>query len=365
LNVRSCVTLRPTDVETYLYIQDLENSNLTWEKLKEVNVGIDYGILNNTVTGTLDVYRRNAFDLIGVYQTSGVGGSAYKNGNYADMTSHGFELSINTVNLVIKDFKWTTVFNIGYAKDLITHLDYNPRLGDAIVRGGAAVQGGPHRALYSTRFAGLDYRGIPTFYDGNGEVVYNIDLQDHDNINSVLKYEGSAEPRGAAGFGNTFSYTRLSLSFFMSCKFDYKIRLDDAFSPRYTDYSSLSRSFVNRWEVPGDETKTNIPVILDKNVVEGGNSDYLSAYDLYNKSTVRIADGTYVRLKSIRLTYSIASKLLKKIGASSAQLSIEGQNLALLYSDKKLNGQDPEFFSAGGVALPQPKLITTAITLGF
>jgi TonB-linked SusC/RagA family outer membrane protein len=365
LNIKSGVTIRPTDVETYLFIQDLENSNLTWEKLKELNVGVDFAFFNNTITGSLDVFHRNCFDLIGVYQTSGVGGASYKNGNYANMKSHGFEFSISTTNLTLKDFRWTTILNLGYARDVITKLDYNPRLGDAIVRGGAAVQGGPHRGLYSTKFAGLDSRGIPTFNDGTGEIVHNIDLQDRDNINVALKYEGSAEPRGAAGLGNTFSYKRLALSVFFSCKFDYKIRLDDSFSPRYTDYSSMSRSFVNRWEVPGDETKTNIPVILDKSIVEGNDSDLLSAYDLYNKSTVRVADGTYVRLKSVRLTYSIANKICKRIGASNAQLSVEGQNLALVISDKKLNGQDPEFFSSGGVALPQPKLITTAITIGF
>ena len=55
----------------------------------------------------------------------------------------------------------------------------------------------------------------------------------------------------------------------------------------------------------------------------------------------------------------------QKIGATNAQLSVEAQNLMLLYSDDKLNGQDPEFFSAGGVALPQPRLITTSIILGF
>jgi TonB-linked SusC/RagA family outer membrane protein len=366
LNIRSGVTLRPTDVETYLFIQDLENSNLTWEKLKEVNVGIDYGLFNNTVTGTLDVYKRNAFDLIGTFQTSGIGGNAYKNGNYADMTSHGFEFSVNTLNLTMGDFKWTTSFNIGYAKDVITRLEFNPRLGDAMVRGGASVLGGPRRGLFSAKFAGLDSQGIPTYDQGNGEIVYNFDLQERDNIKSVLKYEGSAEPRGAAGFGNIFTYKRVSLSIFLSCKFDYKIRLDDAFSPRYTDYSSMSRSFVNRWVVPGDEQVTDIPVILDKSFVEDGSkSDYLSAYDLYNKSTARVADGTYVRLKSVRLSYVIGNNILRKIGANSAQFSIEGQNLALLFSDKKLNGQDPEFFSAGGVALPQPKLITTAITIGF
>lgn len=365
LNLQSAVTLRPTDVETYLYIQDLENSDLTWEKLKELNVGFDFGVFKSNITGTVDFYKRNSFDLIGLMQTSGVGGNAFKYGNYADMASEGFEVSLNTVNIARNDFRWVTNFNVGYSRDRITRLDFNPRLADAIAQGGAAVIGGPRRGLFSTKFAGLDSRGIPTYFDDTGEVVYNYDLQDRENLRDILKFEGSAEPRGAGGFGNIFSYKNFSLNVFLSFKFDYKIRLDDAFSPRYTDFSSMPKSFVNRWMVPGDENITDVPVILDKQTVEGGFTDYLSAYDLYNKSTVRVADGSYVRLKSVRLGYTFPGNFARRIGASTAQLSVEAQNMALLYSDEKLNGQDPEFFSAGGVALPQPRLITTAITIGF
>ena len=365
LNLRSGVTLRPTDVETYLYIQDLENRDLTWEKLNEFNVGIDFGILDGKVTGTVDYYTRRAFDLIGVIQTSGVGGNAYKTGNYANMESQGIEFSINSTNLQTRNFSWLTSFNIGYTRDRITKLEFNPRLGDAITQGGAAVLGGPRRGLFSTRFAGLDARGIPTFFDEYGEMVYNYDLQDRENLTSILKYEGPAEPRGAGGFSNIFNYKGFSLNVFMSFKFDYKIRLDDAFRPRYNDFNSFSRDFINRWVIPGDEALTNIPVILDQRVIESENADFQNAYDLYNKSTERVADGSYVRLKAVRLSYSIPRNLYSRIRASNAQISVEAQNLMLLYSDKRLNGQDPEFFSAGGVALPQPRLITTSIILGF
>jgi TonB-linked SusC/RagA family outer membrane protein len=365
LNIRSGVTLRPSDVESYLYIQDLENNNLTWEKLKEFNVGVDFALFGNTINGSIDAYKRNSYDLIGVFQTSGVGGNAFKNGNYADMKSQGIEFTLNTLNYKRRDFMWTSNFNFGYTKDQITRLEFNPRIFDAISQGGAAVNGGPRRGLYSTNFAGLDYRGIPTFYDAEGQRVYQYDLQDRDNLTDILVYNGSAEPRGAAGFTNTFSYKSVSLSIFLSGKFDYKIRLDDAYNPRYTDFSSLSRSFVNRWVVPGDENYTDVPVILptDNNVVN--NPDLFYAYDLYNKSTARVADGDYVRLKSVRLNYNLPSKWLSKMRASNGQISLEGQNLALLYSDSKLNGQDPEFFQSGGVALPQPRLITLAITIGF
>jgi hypothetical protein len=365
LNLRSDVTLRPSDVETFLYIQDLENSNLTWEKLKEFNIGFDFGILENKISGTVDAYKRNSFDLIGLFQTSGVGGNAFKNGNYADMRSEGLEFAINTMNLRWNDLTWLTSFNVGYSKDRITRLEFNPRIGDAIRQGGAAVLGGPRRGLFSTRFLGLDSRGIPTFNDGTGEVSYNYDLQDRENLREILKYEGPAEPRGAGGLTNTFNYKNFSLNIFLSFKFDYKIRLDDAYNPLYTDFSSLTKNFINRWVVPGDEDITDVPVVLPIDNYVINNPDLLSAYDLYNKSTARVADGTYVRLKTVRLSYTFPGSWIRKIRATNAQISVEGQNLSLLYADKKLNGQDPEFFSSGGVALPQPKLITTAITIGF
>ncbi|MDQ3395837.1 MAG: hypothetical protein M3512_17255, partial [Bacteroidota bacterium] len=91
----------------------------------------------------------------------------------------------------------------------------------------------------------------------------------------------------------------------------------------------------------------------------------LYAYDLYNKSTVRVADGGYVRLRTIRLGYSVPERFTRLAGAEGVQLSLEGQNLWLVYSDRALNGQDPEFFSSGGVALPQPRMISAAINISF
>lgn len=365
LNLQADVTLRPTDVESYLQIVALENSELTWEKSKEANVGVDFGILNEKITGTVDVFRRFSYDLIGVTQTSGVGGEGYKLGNYADMRSEGFEVMLNSVNYRSKKFSWVTSFNIGYAKDRITRLDFGPIMANAIAQGGAAVLDGPRRGIFSIKFAGLDYRGIPQFYDNTGEQVYYYDLQERENLRDYLEYAGPSEPIGAGGLTNIFSSGNFSLNILLSYKFGYKIRLNDMFSPTYTDFSSFSKSFVNRWVIPGDEEITDIPVILDRQVTSGNNSDYLNAYDLYNKSTVRVANGDYVRLKTVRLNYALPGNIAEKIGASTASIGLEGQNLWLIYSDDALNGQDPEFFSSGGVALPQPRQITLSVNIGF
>lgn len=364
LNLQADVTVRPTDVEPYLYIRDLTNTELTWEKLKEFNVGMDFSVLNAKITGSFNYYQRNAFDLIGVVQTSGIGGQGLKTGNFADMTADGYEVSISTENYNDGTFSWRSSFNFGYTKDRITRLDFGPRIADAIGQGGAAVLHGPRRGLFSTRFAGLNNKGIPTFLDENGEVVFQYDLQDRESLSSTLKYEGPVEPRGGGGFTNTFNYKGFSLMVLLSYKIDYKIRLNDAFFATYTDFDALPSELADRWAVPGDEELTDVPVILDQGVAQT-NGNVVLAYQLYNKSTARVADGDYVRLRTVRLSYRLPASFINRIGLQNAALNVEGQNLALLYSDDKLNGQDPEFFSSGGVSLPQPKMVTFSLNVGF
>lgn len=364
LNIQSDLTIRPTDVEPFLFIEDLTNSNLTWEKLKEFNVGVDFKLFDR-VDVTFDYYIRNSFDLIGTIQTSGIGGQGLKVGNFADMEIQGYEFSINSVNYESSGFSWTSNINMGYSRDEITNLDFGPRYVDAIGQGGAAVLGRPRRSLFSTNFAGLSSTGLPTFLDKDGETVLEFDLQERQDLEDALVFEGSVEPRTSGGFTNTFSYKGLSLSVLLSYKLGYVIRLNDAFFENYTDFDALPGQLVDRWAVPGDESFTDIPVIVDRNLSQG-NPDVEQAYRLYNKSTVRVADGDYVRLKTVRLTYSIPSNVSSRYGFSNASVSLEGQNLALLYSDREnLRGQDPEFFLTGGVALPQPRLLTFSLNVGF
>jgi len=365
LNLQADVTVRPTDIEPFLGIQDLTNTELTWEKLREFNVGLDFSMMNNRINGALNYYRRNSFDLIGTVQTSGIGGKGLKTGNFADMESNGYEISISSTNIETKDFSWKSNFNFGYTKDRITKLDFGPRLVDVLNQNGDAVIGRPRQSLFSTRFAGLNKDGIPQFFGASeDERVFQIDLQKREGLEDTLVFEGPTEPRGAGGLANTFTYKNLTLSFLLSFKYDYKIRLNDSFFGTYTDFDALPGELVNRWAVPGDEELTDIPVILDRGVAQR-NSDVLSAYFLYNVSDRRVADGDYIRLKTVRLSYQLPKLWLDRLGFSSANISVEGQNLALLYSDRRLKGQDPEFFRSGGVSLPTPKIITFSLNIGL
>ena len=152
------------------------------------------------------------------------------------------------------------------------------------------------------------------------------------------------------------------MNVFLTYSFGNKVRLNPIFSSSYDDLASMPKEFKNRWTLPGDEAHTTIPVIASKRQ----NERYLYldyAYNAYNYSTERIADGGFIRLKEVSLTYDLPKSFLQKIRFSSASVKVQATNLCLLYADKKLNGQDPEFFNAGGVATPNPRQFT--FTLRF
>jgi hypothetical protein len=82
-------------------------------------------------------------------------------------------------------------------------------------------------------------------------------------------------------------------------------------------------------------------------------------------STDRVAKGDFIRMKEISLSYDFPKKWLTPLHVSTLNLKLQATNLFLIYSDKKLNGQDPEFFNAGGVAVPMARQFTATLRLGF
>jgi outer membrane protein OmpA-like peptidoglycan-associated protein len=126
----------------------------------------------------------------------------------------------------------------------------------------------------------------------------------------------------------------------------------------------MPKEFNNRWAVPGDEEFTSIPVIASR--IQNQNNTSLShAYNAYNYSTARIASGDFVRLKEVSLSYDLPRRWAEAIKFATMSLKLQATNLCLLYADKKLNGQDPEFFNTGGVAVPVPKQFTLTLKLGL
>ena len=362
--------------ETGIQLQDLENSELTYEKKHELNVGVAFGFVDNRINVEFDWYRRNNFDLIGLVQTMGVGGATTKWANDATMESTGCEFTISTTNIKTKDFKWTTDWIFSWGENKITKLDSRAQVYQ-LVAGSimGRVEELPVGALFSIPFAGLTEEGLPTFYVDKehtqiaGPGSYDlVNFQEfYDNVD-YLKYEGTVDPTIMGSFGNTFSWKGLKLNVFFTYSFGNVLRLDPlcyVYGSQYSDLTASMKEMKNRWVVPGDEQRTTIPAIATVRQM-GEINDLTNAYSAYNYSTERVAKGDFIRLKELSLAYDLPKKYFEGQNAvSSFGVKLSATNLWLAYADKKLNGRDPEYYNSGGVSSPVPRQFTLTVKLGF
>ena len=351
--------------ETGLMVKDIANEELTYEKKHELNLGLSAGFLDNRINVEFDWFRRNNYDLIGPVYVSGVGGTVGKYANVADMKSSGVELSITTKNLRTKQFSWETNFIFTHVTTEVTDLKARADINDMVHNNGFTTVGYPHRALFSFKFNGLNDQGFPMITDQNGNITSTgktLNFQSQDL--SSLVYEGPNEPTTYGSLGNIFKYKGFRLNVYVTYSFGNVVRLDPAFSSSYSDLTAMSREFQNRWMMPGDEASTDVPVILSKRQV-AENSDFAKLYSAYNYSTARIAKGDFIRMKEISLSYDFPKKWLQPLKISDLSLKVQATNLFLIYYDKNLNGQDPEFVNSGGVAMKTPRQFTMTLRLGI
>ena len=363
--------------EVALDIDQLANEGLTYEKNNELNLGLEAGFINNRINFTFDWYKRKNFDLIGPVNTPGVGGEVVKYGNVAEMKSDGFEISLTTQNIKTRDFNWTTNLIYSHARNKVTKLQNTTRIINLITGSGFAKEGYPVRGIFSIPFRGLNEEGLPTFVDQESKwdeatqtleeniSVSGIYFQESDPEKlHFLEYSGNADPTDVGSLGNVFTWKGLRLNVFITYSFGNVIRLDPVFSSTYNDLDSMPKEFNNRWTVPGDENITDVPVIASR-IQNRTNTELAYAYNAYNYSSARIAKGDFVRLKELSLGYDFPKKVTDALHMGTLSLKVQATNLFLLYADKKLNGQDPEFFNTGGVAVPVPKQFTVTFKFGF
>jgi TonB-linked SusC/RagA family outer membrane protein len=360
------ISFRPTQAEreNQIIIEQLENSKLTWEKQYEFNLGVDLGLYGNRISISSDVYFRNGFDLIGRLKTSGIGGEAIKLANYANMASRGVEFTLNTRNITTPRFSWSTNLTFAYSKNEITKLNSSINVMGMLSSSGAAVENYPVRGIFAIPFMGLNSDGLPTFRDQEGNVsVSGINFQESQRLD-FLKYMGPVDPKYIGGLDNNFAYGPFRANIFFTYQFGNKVWLYPAFSFRYFDNDAHPKELADRWMVPGDEHRTNIPALVSRRQY-AFDAKLPVAYNSYNYSTVRVVKGDFIRLKELSVSYDLPKEWVKRFKLENTSMRFSASNLVLLYSDKKLKGQDPEFARSGGVSLPVPRQFSLALKVGF
>jgi TonB-linked SusC/RagA family outer membrane protein len=332
------------------------NPGLKWETTATTNIGYDLSLFQDRIQFTFDAYRKTTFDLLlnaSLPTTTGYA-NAFK--NIGKVRNQGLEFTLNTVNIKTKDFTWSSNFNISFNENKLLGLADNqeslqtPIVWERRYTGVplyVAKLNNPIAAMYGFVFDGIyqfnDFDQLPDGrYSLRADVVNNgsartavqpgdikyKDLNGDGVVNTLDQTQiGRAYPIHVGGFSNNFNYKNFDLNVFLQWSYGNDIvnanRL--VFEGNATGAVGLNQyaSYADRW-TPGNPSNT-------LNRVGGQGPAYYS-------SRV-IEDGSYLRLKTVSLGYSLGSAVLKNIKIRSLRAYLSAQNI---FTITGYSGPDPE-----------------------
>jgi len=332
----------------------LENPDLKWEQTAQVDVGIDFGLFNNRITGEIDYYEKHTSDLLLNVNLPGNSGYDTQTRNVGKLENKGVEFVLNTDN-VVAPFRWSTSFNIAHNTNKITNLNGQVIQGDFLSR---AVEGEAIGIFYGPKYAGVDVN--------NGDALYYVRNADgtlsktNDYNTATYMKIGNPNPKFIGGITNTFSYKGIDLSILFQGVFGNDIYNGGGkfMSANGDFFDNQTTDQLRRWQNPGDITDVPQARLYGANGT-GESSRYVS-------------DGSYVRLKTVTLGYNIPSSIITRMKLTKARIYASAQNLATFTNyrgwDPEVNSdtyasninQGIDFYSA-----PQARSITFGINLGF
>jgi TonB-linked SusC/RagA family outer membrane protein len=240
----------------YSYINNYYNPELRWESSAMLNIGLDFRLFGNRISGSVEYFNKQGKNLFGTSAldyTTGVGATIVK--NVASMSGKGLDVQLNTINTAGK-FKWTSTINYSCYADKVTDYYLNNLQASSFLNPGTVtgLKDYPVYVVFGYKWAGLDPQTGDPRGLVNGEVSKDYAaLTGSGTQLTDLKYFGSAIPTHFGSFINTFSYKALTLNVNLVYKFGYWFRRSSV------NYSQLLSSwqghedYARRWQKPGDE----------------------------------------------------------------------------------------------------------------
>jgi TonB-linked SusC/RagA family outer membrane protein len=361
--------------EPVMLIRSLPYADLRMEKTSTINLGVDLSLFSNRVTALFDYYQKHSKDLIVMKDV------AYENGvlqmpmNGGDMDNYGLDAAFNVELIRKPDFSWS--FGLTMTRNwnkIKSELLSNPTWFNA-------VSGNYYKDDYAvSSFWVFDYKGLDP---ENGRPTFNIPTVDEDNNAEVdaaayMVYGGKLNPDFTSGLQTSLRYKKFSLltSMYLSLggkKILSSLYTSDMINTTPSEYNNLSKDLVNRWRKPGDENHTNIPSLPSADVVyidiptgpvgleySGGQSGIESPYTLYNHSTQRVVNTSYLRFQNVSLYYTLPDKWSKKVTSKHTQIGYVMSN-PLIFVSKDYKGVDPEVAS-GSQPISRTHTLSLSVT---
>lgn len=367
-----------------VYMTQMANKDLKWETTYQSNIGIDFGIFNNRINGSVDIYNKDTKDLLLYADVPMSIGFAQVQQNIGSINNRGLEVTINSTNLPGggNKLKWTTSFNISFNKSKVTGLAD----GQESFTQGVAYMNIPDYYIVKvgeplSEIYGYVYDGVYQYEDFNevspGNFVLKPEIPNNTNERTNIKpgdpklkdlngdgkltaedqtVIGHGLPIHTGGLTNTFTWKDFDLSVFMQWSYG-----NDVINYNRVKLENLKDRHINQLETVKDHWTADNP------------TNYLWAVGrgLSSINTSReVEDASFLRLKNVQLGYNFPIKMLKSTGLASLRLYFSAQNL---WTWTKYTGYDPEVSTRNSAitrgfdysAYPRSTTFTFGVKLGL
>ncbi|WP_207435841.1 SusC/RagA family TonB-linked outer membrane protein [Sabulibacter ruber] len=339
------------------YQSSVANPDLKWESTAQLDLGISFGLFNNRINGSVDLYRKKTSDLLLNVQVPATSGFTTITRNVGKLENKGIEIALNTDNLT-GPFSWSTNFNIGFNRNKITDLQGQVISSGAINR---AMEGEPIGVFYTVKYAGVD--------PNNGDALYYLRAGSDETTNDYSAAEqqvvGNPNPDFTGGLNNSFSFKGFDLSVLLQFSYGNEIFNN---AGRYQSANmdwvdNQTRDQLDRWQKPGDITRVPQARFGDSNGT--GNSSRW------------IYDGSYLRGKTLTLGYTLPSGFVSRYHLTRVRVYASAQNF---FTVTDYPGWDPEVDTPGSgpsaqrqnvglgtdfYTTPQAKTFSFGVNIGF
>ncbi|WP_343702766.1 TonB-dependent receptor [Chitinophaga sp.] len=334
---------------------NLGNQKLKWETTEQVDIGLDVGFLKNRIAFTADYYKKNTRDLLLLATLPGSTGYLSGFRNVGRVSNEGVELTLNTQNITGKKFTWSSSFNISFNRNKVLQLNEGePSMATRITWGNfnnafpyIAIPGQPIAQFYGFLFDGVyQYSDFNKLANGSyvlkdevpnntmpranitpGHIKYKDINGDGQVDNNDLTIIGDPNPIHVGGFSNNFTYGGFDLNVFFQWSYGNDLlnanRIEFENGDVQRNFLNMFKSFENRWT---PENQTNALYRL------GGQGP-----QVYSSRTIE--DGSYLRLKTVALGYSLPAAMLRRAHIKTLRVYAAAQNL-LTWTN--YTGLDPE-----------------------
>ncbi len=332
---------RPNTItgSNYAQMNTPPNPRLRWERVGNLNLGLDFALKGNFLGGSIEYYEKKAKDLIAAGQIDPTTGFASMRTNFANLHTKGWDISFNAKPLSRKDGEWNSNLVFAHSRTMVTKAFLATDI--AWLLAGAQtvpVEGENLHSLRTYKWAGLDPEdGTPRGYLDGGV------SKDYSAITGAkvetLDNHGSQVPVYFGSWRNGIRYKSVDVSWNISYQLGHKFLRTSFINSEFLTQRYGHTDYQHRWQKPGDELWTDVPAFTYPNNATGS--------DMYRASSALVEDAGQIKLRDIQMGVQLPA--LARYGLKNMRIYAYLQNLGTIWRANK-NGIDPEY----GTWYPDP-----------